>query len=166
MTFASIAPGAAIFLDANTLIYHFSSDPKHGPACTQLMQRIERQDVAAFTSSDVLTDLAHRLMTLEAIQRFGWPATGIASRLRKNRTDITKLTRFRQALLDLPQSRIQVFPITQALVGAAAFLSQQHALLTGDALVVAVMQANGLSDLASADPDFDTVPGLRRYSPI
>jgi hypothetical protein len=34
MTFAQIPPGAAIFLDANTLIYHFTSEPTYGSACT------------------------------------------------------------------------------------------------------------------------------------
>ncbi|MBW3540208.1 MAG: PIN domain-containing protein [Planctomycetes bacterium] len=37
--------------------------------------------------------------------------------------------------------------------------------LTNDALVVAVMQAHGLPDLASHDADFDRVAGLTRYAP-
>ncbi|MCI0335213.1 MAG: type II toxin-antitoxin system VapC family toxin [Planctomycetes bacterium] len=51
------------------------------------------------------------------------------------------------------------------LVLAAADLSRQHGLLTNDALVVAVMHAHGLTDLASNDADFDRVPGLMRYAP-
>jgi hypothetical protein len=31
--------------------------------------------------------------------------------------------------------------------------------------VVAVMHANGLTNLASADADFDRVPALTRYAP-
>ena len=38
-------------------------------------------------------------------------------------------------------------------------------LLTGDALVVAVMQAHGLTHLASNDADFDRVTWLTRYEP-
>jgi predicted nucleic acid-binding protein len=38
-------------------------------------------------------------------------------------------------------------------------------LLTGDALIVAVMQQQGLSHLASLDSDFDRVPGITRYEP-
>jgi hypothetical protein len=41
MTFAQIPAGSVLFVDANTLIYHFTGDPKHGPACTHLVQRIE-----------------------------------------------------------------------------------------------------------------------------
>jgi predicted nucleic acid-binding protein len=39
-------------------------------------------------------------------------------------------------------------------------------LLSNDALIVAVMQANGLSKLASSDQDFDRIPWLSRYKPI
>jgi hypothetical protein len=50
-------------------------------------------------------------------------------------------------------------------VDANVFLSHQTGLLCGDALIVAVMQANGLALLASKDPDFDRVPGITRYAP-
>jgi len=39
-------------------------------------------------------------------------------------------------------------------------------LLSNDALIVAVMQANGLANLASNDADSDRVPGLTRYAPV
>jgi hypothetical protein len=34
MTFASIPAGTAVFVDANTFIYHFTNDPNYGVACT------------------------------------------------------------------------------------------------------------------------------------
>jgi hypothetical protein len=43
MTFASIPQGSRLFLDANTLVYYFSADLRHGAACLQLMDRIARQ---------------------------------------------------------------------------------------------------------------------------
>jgi predicted nucleic acid-binding protein len=51
------------------------------------------------------------------------------------------------------------------MLATAAALSQQIGLLTNDALIVAVMQAHGLSRVASNDSDFDRVPGLMRYAP-
>jgi len=45
-------------------------------------------------------------------------------------------------------------------------LSRQMGLLNNDALIVAVMQANGLSKLTSSDQDFDRIPWLTRYEPI
>ena len=79
MIFAQIPPAAAIFLDANTLIYHFSNERTYGPACTQLMKRVELGDLTGFTSAHALADVAHHLMTLEAMNRNDWPQAGLAA---------------------------------------------------------------------------------------
>jgi predicted nucleic acid-binding protein len=166
MTFLQIPTGASIFLDANTLIYHFANDAKFGSACTQLLKQTEHGHVQGYTSSHVLGDVAHRLMTLEAIAVSGWPPAGIAARLRKHHVEIPKLKVYLEAIARIPLLGIQVCPVTQSLVAAASLASQQYELLTGDGLVVAVMQANGLTNLASSDNDFDRVPALTRFTPV
>ena len=165
MTFAQIPSGVALFLDANTLVYHFTNEPKYGPACTQLLKRIEQRELRGFTSTHALADVAHRLMTLEAINLFGWPPARVAAQLRRHRREIPKLKVYLQAVARIPLLAIEVLPISLALVEAAALFSERHELLTGDALIVAVMQEHGLTNLASNDADFDRVPGLTRYAP-
>lgn len=44
--------------------------------------------------------------------------------------------------------------------------SQQHELLTGDALGIAVMQNHGLRMVASIDDDLDRAPGITRNTPV
>ncbi len=166
MNFDQVPAGSAVFLDANALVYHFTNDPKYGAASTRLVHLIEQGAVYGFTSTDVLADVAHRVMTLEAIAVNGWPYAGIAARLRKQHHVIPSLTISRQAIASLPQLNIQVIPITQTLLEAATRASQRFELLTGDALIVAVMQAQNLTHLASNDADFDRVTWLTRYEPI
>jgi hypothetical protein len=48
----------------------------------------------------------------------------------------------------------------------ATAISRQFGLLTNDAIIIAVMESHGLTNLASSDPDFDRVPGITRYSPF
>jgi predicted nucleic acid-binding protein len=145
MTFASIPKGSHVYIDANTLINHASADHTYGASCKQLMERIARAEVGGFTSAHVLSDVAHRLMTLEAIAGFGWPSKGIATRLRNNPAEVQKLTQFWRAIDDMAQMGLQVLPIDLTLVSAATVLSQQYGLLTGDALIVAVMQGHQLA---------------------
>lgn len=166
MTFADILAGQAVFIDANIFIYYFRPDPVLGAACGQLVQRIENQEIEGFTSSHVLSEMAHRLMTDEASQRFGWPMTGIARRLRGHPTQLQQLTRHRQAIDELALVGVRILPVTGGQVSSAADLSCQHGLLSSDALVVSVMQAHGLVVLASHDADFDRVPGITRCSPV
>lgn len=165
MTFDQIPAGARLFLDANALVYHFTNDPKFGLACNKLLKQIEQGSITASTSGDVLGDVAHRLMTIEAIVLNGWPQAGIAARLRKHRGEIPKLQLFRDAIARIPLLKIQFLTVTQPMIEVATLVSQQHELLTGDALIVAVMQAHGITHLASTDADFDRVTGITRYAP-
>src|SRR6266852_7866594 len=93
MTFDNIASGQAVFLDANTFLYYFTAHFQYGAACQKLLSRIENKDVNGFTSAHVLTEIVHRLRTIEACQRFGWPAKGIARRLRHQPAEVQQLTR-------------------------------------------------------------------------
>ncbi len=129
------------------------------------MQRIENGEVVGFTSTAVLSELAHRLMTFEAATLFGWPSK-IVDHLKQNPAAVGQLTRFRQAVAEVPRVNVKTLTIAEALVEVATAVSQQTGLLSNDALIVAVMQANGLTRLASHDGDFDRVPGLIRYAPV
>ncbi|MBI3468226.1 MAG: type II toxin-antitoxin system VapC family toxin [Planctomycetes bacterium] len=166
MTFAQLGQGASVFLDANTLIYHFSQHPVLASPCTQLLDRISRQELLGFTSADVLRDTAHRLMVLEASTVLGWTGTGLTSRLQKHAGEIQKLVRFQQAIQEIPHLGVQVLSVTFSLVEAATVSSRRFGLLSGDALVVAIMQHHGLTNLASNDADFDRVAGITRYAPV
>ena len=166
MNFASIPNGSRTFIDANALVYYATADATYGAACKQLMERIARREIEGFTSAHVLCDLAHRVMTVEAMTQLGWLAKGITRRLRGNPAEVRKLARFQQSVDEVRQIGIQVLPIDFDLVFAATALSQQYGLLTGDALVVAVMHQHALTHLASNDSDFDRVPGITRYAPL
>jgi predicted nucleic acid-binding protein len=166
MIFADLVAGDAIFLDANTFIYHFSPDPVLGPPCRQLLQRIENQELTGFTSVHLLAEVAHKLMTIEASALLGWPMAGMANRLRRHPTDVQKLSAYRTALDQIAQGRVQVLPVPLAVLHSATAICGKTGLLINDALIVALMQQQGLTRLASHDSDFDRVSGLTRYAPI
>ncbi len=166
MTFADLVTGDAVFVDANTLTYHFEPHARWGAACTQLLQQIENQQLVGYTSSHVIGEVSHRLMTIEAHTLLGWPIAGIGNRLRTHPAEVCKLGRFRAAVENLVQGHIQILTLTPALLVKGVVLSQQVGLLTNDALIVALMQAHGLSKIASNDADFDRVPGITRYAPV
>ena len=159
MTFDDIPSGTAVFVDANTLVYAILNDPAYGVACSRLLDRIEHQDIQGLTSSHVIQEAVHRIMTMEACDRFGWPARGIAGRLRKHPNEVQQLVIPRRAVDEIQAARVTGLPVTAQQVSTSVDLSRQLGLLSGDALIVAVMRDHGLSHLASLDADFDRVPG-------
>jgi predicted nucleic acid-binding protein len=78
MTLADVAAGTAVFVDANILVFALANHPTHGAACDAFLDRAENQEIIAATSTHVLGEVVHRMMTIEASDRFGWPAQGLA----------------------------------------------------------------------------------------
>jgi predicted nucleic acid-binding protein len=163
--FDDISAGATVFVDANTFVYAFSQHLQFGAPCRELLDRIDRGEISGVSSSHVLSETAHRLMTLEACSRFGWPFAGIAQRLRRHPAELQQLSAYRQAVDAILQSQIRLLEVRPDLVLSAADIGGQCGILSGDALIVAVMHDMGITDLASNDADFDRVPGITRYVP-
>ena len=114
MTYSDIPAGARVFLDANAFISYFCADPIYGAGCARLLERIELQEIEGATSTHVLAEVYHRLMTIEACEVLGWPAKGVGHRLRQHPEEIKKLTGYRRAL-----DGIQLFPIQVLSVNAS-----------------------------------------------
>jgi predicted nucleic acid-binding protein len=165
MTYSDLPTGAAVFIDASPFIHHFEPNALFGPASTEFLERIENQEISAITTTHVVSEVAHRLMTIEAMHTFGWKSAGIALKLRNHPTEVQTLKGFRRAIQEIPLFGIQILRIEPVWLDSAAAVSQQTGLLHNDALIVVAMRAQGLSNLASADPDFDGVPSITRFAP-
>jgi predicted nucleic acid-binding protein len=165
LIFANVPANTEIFLDANTVVYHFIGDANFGVACTSLLKRIELLEIIGWISPHVLAEVSHRLMTIEACSVFGWPYQGIAARLRKHPHQVQQLSRYEQALAQISALPLRVVVVDQQQVLDAARISRQYGLLTNDALIVSLMNRQKLSHLASNDADFDRVPGIVRNGP-
>ena len=166
MIYADLPAGATVFLDASVFIHHFEPNAAFGPAATEFLERIENQEINGLTATHIVSEVAHRLMTIEAMQAFGWKSAGIALRLRNHPAQVQSLKLFRQAVQEIPLFGIRMLTIDPSWLDAAAGITQQTGLLHNDALIIAVMRGHGLTNLASADPDFDRVPGITRFGPV
>src|SRR5581483_12049807 len=129
MTFADLALNDRVFLDANMLVYHFVSHHVFGPTANRLMTRIENQEIEGCTSTHILSEVAHRLMMIEAATLPGWKQTKVKLRLMQQPSALKNLVLFRQAIETILQSRIQTFVIPPSMILSAAVISQQTGLL-------------------------------------
>jgi hypothetical protein len=89
----------------------------------QLLARVGNGEILAFTSTQVLSEVAHHLMTLEIATIFGW-SSRILERLKQQPTAIQRMTSFRQAIEHIPQLSITILTIPPGLVATAAAVSQ------------------------------------------
>ena len=161
---ASVPPSRHLFIDANIFIYHFTQSPLTA-ACTAFLQRVEAGEILGSTSVVTLTEVAHRLMLLEAIRTFGLAPRTAVKHLKEHPPLVTQLTQYRIATAAIVAFNVTVVPVTPEHLLIAQQHCAQHGLLTNDALMSAVMYTLGLADLASNDPDLMLIPGLTIWQP-
>ncbi|HEV8717007.1 MAG TPA: type II toxin-antitoxin system VapC family toxin [Candidatus Binatia bacterium] len=160
----ALPPGSRIFIDANVFIYHFTQTPLTA-ACTAFLQRVEAGDLYGITSIVILAEVAHRLMILEAIRTLGLSSRTAVKKLKETPDLVCRLSHYKLATERIPSFKVMIESVTFAHLQTAQGLSTLHGLLTNDSLTVAMMQAFGLTDLASNDPDLSVVPGLTIWRP-
>lgn len=100
MNLADVPAGTTIFVDANIFLFAATHHAAYGAACDAFLDRAKNQDITVVTSTHVLGEVTHRMMTIEASVRFGWTAQGIVNRLRRHPAEVQQLTRPRQVLRD------------------------------------------------------------------
>ncbi len=165
MKLDSIPSGSRIFVDANIFIYLFVADPNYGAECSRLIQRIEDQDVFAITTFTVLSEISHRLMTMEAHLVLKWPYAGIANRLRHDPAAVSQLTWPEKAFNYLRALPMPCLPGDLTHLDCALQFTKRHGILTNDAISLAAMESQQVLQIASTDVDFDRIPGITRFSP-
>jgi predicted nucleic acid-binding protein len=165
MIYADLPTGNTIFVDAGPFIHHFEPNPLYVPPSTSFLERIENKEIDGVTTTHIVSEVAHRLMTIEAMQTFGWKSAGIALKLRNHPSEVQTLRRFRRAIQEIPLFGVRITVIDLTWPDLAAGITQLSGLLHNDALVIAAMRALGVTNLASADLDFDRVAGITRYGP-
>jgi predicted nucleic acid-binding protein len=157
-----VPAGTPIFLDANIFIYHFTGVSRQS---TALLSRCEAGHVRGITGVHILAEVAHRLMAIEAVRK-GLVAPGnVAAKLRAHPEVVRALTDYQADLDTLLAIGIQVLSLGPEDFVASADIRRTTGLLTNDSLSVAMLRRERLGALATSDPDFQRVPGLRTYLP-
>jgi predicted nucleic acid-binding protein len=159
---AEIPAGTKVFLDSTIFVYHFTGV---SPECRGLLERCATREVRALTSTLVLAEVTHRLMTIEAVER-GLVAPGqVVKRLRERPAIVRQLSQYQEQVEKIPWMGIEVVALERPTLSTAGPLRSRHGLLTNDSLLAATALERGATAFASADRDFERVEGLRLYGP-
>ncbi len=162
MNLIDIINGAAIFIDANILIY---AAERRSPQCRQLLERCDGEAVYAFSSVIALGELCHRRMINEAKETSLIVGSNPSRQLAGKRNAIPQLTIYAENVRALLDSTITFESVQPQDFYVALELQKQHGLLTNDSLNLAVAKRLGIQGIATADANFDHVQGIIVYSP-
>lgn len=156
--------GVTSFVDANILVYHFVELGEISAACRAFLEKVAGLRVVGVSTAACLADAVHRVMCIEAQERFNLGGGG-ATWLQRHPKHIGELSAFREAARQLDTIHLRLLPTDSRVILDAADLSRQYGLLTNDAIIVALMRRHGLTHLATNDDDFDAISGLTIWKP-
>ena len=162
MNLADLRDGDRVFIDANIFIYHFGG---RSVECKVLLERCAHRALLGYTSTPVLAEVLHRRMVAEAIATGLVTARTAVRRLAETPELVKQLTQYQDDVSKIPLMHLTILPHTLDMVQAGAEVRKRDGLLTNDSFVVACMRQQGLTQLATANGDFDRVDGLIIYKP-
>jgi predicted nucleic acid-binding protein len=153
--------GSLVFIDANIFIYGML---RESVQCADLIERCRQEEVAGVTTTEVVSEVCHRLMIKEAMD-LGLISRPAASALKSKHTGIRGLRKYWELTARIFQLNLVVLSSSEARHRAAQRIRDQHGLLTNDSLIVAACFEREIPSLASRDADFELIPELTLYRP-
>lgn len=162
MTLDRIPSASRIFLDSTIFVYHATGASVQ---CRVLLERCEVGDVAGVTSVIVLAEVAHRLMTIEAVAAGLVSGKDVVKKLRARPDLVGRLHLYQEQVERIPLMGVDVLPLQVGTLLRSADIRRQYGLLVNDSLIVASAREAGVGHLASADADFRRIKELKLYRP-
>ncbi|MBI1747039.1 MAG: type II toxin-antitoxin system VapC family toxin [Acidobacteria bacterium] len=159
-----IDPGTRVFIDANIFIYHFTTS-LFTAICTSFLERIETNELHGVTSSVILAEVSHRLMVLEAIDRFQFPSKTTVKKLKEKPDLVKQLSKYVSAANKISDFNVHIEPVAFNHLIIGQQLSAQHGLLTNDSLTAALMHSLGLTNIATNNTDLERLPNITIWKP-
>jgi len=134
-----------IFLDANVILrYLTKDDPKKAERCLELLQKAERGEIQLTTSESVIAEVVY---VLSSPQLYHLSPERIRSLL-------------------LPIVNLRGLKLSsRRLFRRALDIYAAHHIDFEDALAVAHMERQGITEILSYDEHFDRVEGIKRREP-
>jgi predicted nucleic acid-binding protein len=133
--------------------------------CKALLERGARHALLGYTATPVLAEGLHRRMVAEAIATGLVTARTAVRKLRETPEMVNQLTQYQDDVSKSPQMHLTILPLTLDIVQASTAVRKGEGVLTNDSFVVAFMRAQRLTQLATANGDFDRASDIAIYKP-
>lgn len=131
-----------IYVDTNIWIYAMTAHPKYGKKCRLILEKLEKGELEAAISVQVLSEVADVLY-----RRFGFRNT----------------VKHVSAILSYP---LKLIDLTPDIVVRAAEYSRDYGILPYDGIHIASALSSLATEILSADKELDKVGIIRRVDPL
>lgn len=162
MRLEEIEPRSEVFIDSNIFIYHFTGVSEES---SSFLACCEEDELSGITSVNVLLEVLHRLMMVEAVKKNLIKPPSLVQKLKDKPEKVCQMNDYFTNTIAVLDMGIKVYPITPELLKSSQMIRAQYGLLVNDSLIVALMQEEGIQKLASNDDAFSKIDWIKLYKP-
>lgn len=162
MTFSGVESGTKLYIDANIFVYASNGASRE---CRELIDRCDRREVNAYTGIHVLLEVAHRIMTIEAVDKGLVTPGNVPRKLRRRPELVSQLQDHSAAIRYILEMNIEIMQIDARILETSANLRAQMGFLVNDSISLAMMQRRRIPAIATNDRDFQRVNWLEVHLP-
>ena len=162
MKLDEIKTGSEVFIDANIFIYHFTGVSDE---CSDFLNRCEQGDLSALTSVNVILEVLHRLMMVEAVKKKMVKPPNIVKKLSKDPSKVKKLNEYFVNTQKISEMGIEIKPVSMETIIKSQMVRLGYGLMVNDSVIAASMQEEGIKLLATNDTGFEKIDEILVCSP-
>ena len=157
-----------MFVDTNIFTLHYRSK---SVSCNAFVTRIAQGDLFGYVNLQVLSDLLHKLMLAEAVNKgiiVRLSAAQLKQRLQFDRLLAKQLADYQTQFEDSLRIGFVMLPLSRRLLVTTKAERSTYGLLTGDSLHLGCMNRRRpvLTHIATQDGDFQHIPGITMWTPM
>ncbi len=157
----NLPQGGDVLIDANIFIYALGQASR---LCVAFLERCAREELVGVTTVEVVNEVTHRLMLVEAFEK-NHITKEQASQLKGKPNVVKALSDYWTLASGIFALNVLVLGLEVPRLHRAERMRKAHGLLTNDSMVLAAINEYGIGCLATRDADFDQVPGITVYKP-
>jgi len=155
-----------IFIDANIFLYNSLKTPEFVKSCENFLRRIESGGINGVTSILVLNEVWFKPIVTGVVREYKVDPRKVAKFIKGNPKVLETFDRQRDIINGIEElPNLEIVDIPKDVLSPAKSYSKDYLLLTNDALHLAVMKQNNITNLASNDSDFERVDWINLYKP-
>jgi predicted nucleic acid-binding protein len=162
MKLSEIKAGSEVFVDSNIFIYHFTGVSDE---CSDFLSRCEREELIGITSVNVILEVLHRLMMVEAVSKNIVKPPNIVKKLNKSPQKIKRLNEYFVNTEKIQDMGIEIKPLIFETIIKSHVIRLSSGLMVNDSVIIASMKKEGVKLLATNDKVLKNLDEIDVYSP-
>lgn len=162
MSLGDINPGTEVFIDSITFIYHFTGVSDE---CSEFLSRCEDGEITGITSVNVLLEVPHRLMMIEAVNKKLVKSPNVLKKLRSRPEKIRKLNEYFVNTLKIKELGVIIKPVDFEVILLSQSIRAAYGFMVNDSVNIAIMKRESIVSLASNDKESERIEDISLYKP-